>query len=329
MRQINRAIPAVVVFGVMLLPMGLFAQNTFPASGNVGIGTTGPTSLLTADTPSTATPSLASNAFGTFRFSGAQISLIGGVSAASPYPFWLQTRNNTVDGYSYPLVLNPLGGNVGIGTPAPGYRLQVNGSNSTAPQSASIVASGYQSSLSVLNQAATANWYFGVNDADANKLYIGQGYSSQQNSTTYGQRLVIDQAGNVGIGTTNPLYKLSVRGTIGAGEIIVTSTSGWADYVFQPSYRLRPLTEVAAYIRANHHLPGIPSEAEVTAQGFSLGEMQSKLLAKVEELTLHAIQSEQRSTGLEERNARLEQQNRELQERVARLESQPAQADRH
>jgi hypothetical protein len=116
----------------------------------------------------------------------------------------------------------------------------------------------------------------------------------------------------VGIGTTNPPYLLSVKGTVGAEEFIVTNT-GWSDYVFRPGYRLRPLSEVGAYIRANHHLPGIPSEAEVKEKGVSVGEMQSKLLAKVEELTLHMIQAE-------ERNNRLEQQNEELRDRIGRLE---------
>jgi hypothetical protein len=72
---------------------------------------------------------------------------------------------------------------------------------------------------------------------------------------------------------------------------------------------------VAEYVKENHHLPEIPSAAEVQANGVSLGEMQSKLLAKIEELTLHMIESE-------ERNSRLDQQNRDLQTRLERLESQ-------
>ena len=70
---------------------------------------------------------------------------------------------------------------------------------------------------------------------------------------------------------------------------------------------------MAAYIKANHHLPEIPAAAEVAKKGVGLGDMQAKLLAKIEELTLHMIQAE-------ERNTRLERQNRELQERVGRLE---------
>jgi predicted RNase H-like nuclease (RuvC/YqgF family) len=70
--------------------------------------------------------------------------------------------------------------------------------------------------------------------------------------------------------------------------------------VFEPGYRLRPLSEVSAFIKENHHLPDIPSEAEVKENGVSLGEMQAKLLAKVEELTLHMIQLEQENSQLKQ-----------------------------
>ncbi len=112
---------------------------------------------------------------------------------------------------------------------------------------------------------------------------------------------------NVGIGTMNPLYPLSVNGVVQAKEVLVNT--GWSDYVFDPSYRLPSLAEVAAYIQTNHHLPEIPSEAEVKEKGVSLGEMQSKLLAKVEELTLHMIEAA-------DRNDRLERENRELHEAI-------------
>lgn len=130
------------------------------------------------------------------------------------------------------------------------------------------------------------------------------------------ERIRIDSNGNVGIGTTNPQYKLAVNGNIGAQDIIVTTT-GWSDYVFKPGYRLRPLSEVSHFIQANGHLPDIPTEAEVKEKGVSLGDMQAKLLAKVEELTLHMIQQEK-----ENREARenLTKENQELRERLARLE---------
>jgi hypothetical protein len=111
--------------------------------------------------------------------------------------------------------------------------------------------------------------------------------------------------GNLGIGTANPQYKLAVNGNIGAQDIIVTNT-GWSDYVFRPGYRLRPLSEVNAYIQKHRHLPDIPTEAEVKANGVSVGEMQAKLLAKVEELTLHLIQQEKENKELRKRLAQLE-----------------------
>ncbi len=111
--------------------------------------------------------------------------------------------------------------------------------------------------------------------------------------------------GNVGIGTTSPNHRLSVAGAIGAQEVVVLSSG--ADYVFEPGYRLVPLSEVANYIAANHHLPEIPSAKEGAEKGVGLGAMQTKLLAKIEELTLHMIEAEK--------------ENRELRDRVGRLEA--------
>ena len=103
--------------------------------------------------------------------------------------------------------------------------------------------------------------------------------------------------GNVGIGTpltNNPNgYRLAVKGTIGAGEIKVenATAASWPDYVFEKDYELMNLTELESFLKTEKHLPNIPSTKEVTdANGFYLGEMQVKLLQKVEELTLHIIE---------------------------------------
>jgi hypothetical protein len=98
---------------------------------------------------------------------------------------------------------------------------------------------------------------------------------------------------------------VTATGSLTASEVVVTATP-WADYVFTPEYRLAPLSEVAAYVEANHHLPGIPSADEVAEKGVSLGDMQTKLLAKIEELTLHMIAAEQENQELRARIGRIE-----------------------
>jgi hypothetical protein len=128
--------------------------------------------------------------------------------------------------------------------------------------------------------------------------------------------MIINGVGNVGIGTTNPTHKLAVNGTIKAKEIIV-ETTGWSDYVFADDYTLQPLSAVEAHIKTNKHLPGIPSAAEVATDGISLGDMQARLLAKIEELTLHQIAQQKllnrQEALLETQAATLTTQSQELQ----------------
>ena len=66
--------------------------------------------------------------------------------------------------------------------------------------------------------------------------------------------------------------------------------TGWADYVFDETYKLRSIDDVAAHIQQHKHLPGIPSAKEVEANGLKVGEMQAKMMEKIEELTLYVIE---------------------------------------
>ncbi len=80
-----------------------------------------------------------------------------------------------------------------------------------------------------------------------------------------------------------------VDGLLEAKEIKVTNAPG-ADFVFEDNYHLKDLSEVEAFIKANRHLPEIPSAAEMEEAGVNLAEMNKLLLMKVEELTLYAIE---------------------------------------
>jgi hypothetical protein len=113
----------------------------------------------------------------------------------------------------------------------------------------------------------------------------------------------IDPIGNVGIGLFNPLagYKLSVNGNIKAKELVI-ETTGWPDYVFGASYKPLPLRELEAFIDQHHHLPNIPSAAELEDNGVPVGEMQKKMMEKIEELTLHILELNRRIESLEKTN---------------------------
>lgn len=118
------------------------------------------------------------------------------------------------------------------------------------------------------------------------------------------ERMTVTVDGNVGIGTVltnNPnTYKLAVNGKIGAKEVQVEITSStWADYVFESDYKLLSLQEVEAFVKANKHLPEIPSAEDVKVNGHKLGEMDVLLLKKVEELTLYVIELEKKINALE------------------------------
>jgi len=111
--------------------------------------------------------------------------------------------------------------------------------------------------------------------------------------------------GNIGIGEPNPTNCLAVNGSIKAREVIV-SPSDWSDFVFAPDYRRLPLAEVERYVQANGHLPGIPSAAQVAAGGINVGDMQARLLQKIEELTLELIDLRRENAALQRRLDALE-----------------------
>jgi len=130
-------------------------------------------------------------------------------------------------------------------------------------------------------------------------------------------QFIVHGDGSTGISTDAIAgYKLSVNGPAIFTKVVVKSNIG-ADYVFDSTYRLRPLAELHQYVRANHHLPDIPSADSMLNHGLDLGVNQTALLKKIEELTLYTIaQDEQMAKQRSEYDLQL----KAMQDRIDRLE---------
>lgn len=119
-------------------------------------------------------------------------------------------------------------------------------------------------------------------------------------------RMELNRYGQLRIGPKKAIgvhddYKLSVYGKVTATSlyILADNTTNWADYVFADDYRLTPLPELETYLKANRHLPEVPTTCDVEAEGINVGAMNTLLLKKVEELTLHLIALNKKVAQLE------------------------------
>jgi len=215
-------------------------------------------------------------------------------------------------------------GNVGIGTTNPSVKLDVIGAikSSVNVQSSRYYVSGSEALLKNSNflYLGTGNFSNGIYtnkrirttediepylDLDGNL-----GASTARWNNIYGNTLDLNGVIRVGT-TTSGSHKLAVEGSIGAREIKVEAFPSWSDFVFERNYDLPTLKEVEDYIQEKGHLKDIPSAKEVEQNGFFLGEMNSKLLQKIEELTLYTIKQEKK---IKEQSSKIEKQELDITE---------------
>ncbi|MBC7934291.1 MAG: hypothetical protein H7Y86_02875 [Rhizobacter sp.] len=167
-------------------------------------------------------------------------------------------------------------GKVGLGIASPAVKLDVAGRLRLRKEGA------YGSGLWIDGPNQLQESFFGMEDDDNMGFY--------SNTAGWMHHFNVKN-GTVRIGTmqTATGYMLNVGGRVIAEEVRVQLKTAWPDYVFSDNYLLKPLEEVEQFIKANKHLPGIPSAAEIEKNGQHLGEVQSRLVEKVEELTLYIL----------------------------------------
>jgi hypothetical protein len=190
-------------------------------------------------------------------------------------------------------------GNVGIGTTMP-----ISGGNAAKWLTIDGTTNYGGGLISSINGNPKAYFYSENNYAIVQGA-TGQGVKLMPNGI---EGVTVITNGNVGIGTTSPDAKLAVKGQIHAQEVKVDLLGAMVpDYVFAKDYQLKTLMEVDAYIKANSHLPEVPSAQEIEKNGLLLGEMNMVLLKKIEELTLYMIEMK-KEIGLLKNENRVQQE---------------------
>lgn len=221
---------------------------------------------------------------------GNLLSLTSGNMLGSTNAFPVRICTNNTD-----RIYIDAGGSIGINTTSPLQMLHVVEGNILISANTDRAPGSTNGSILFGDQPSSANPYgkWGIEYVGNNDEGYGLNFWKPYNpgGGFMNNVLFLADNGNVGVGTNEPPAKFSVNGKVLAKEVhVCTSTECWPDYVFGENYELMSLKELDAYVKANKHLPGVPSASEVEEQGdVDLGEMNAILLEKVEELTRYVI----------------------------------------
>ncbi len=244
--------------------------------GKIGIGTITPNSMLQIS--SEGNPTYTETQANALQINGTDQSLYMGVYSNNHVSYLQAADIGT--GPSV-LTLNPRGGKEGIGTGAniPLSTFQINSEGN--PNNSEYQANAFQ----IIGNDQCL--YMGASSTSSPRVSYIQSAQLGFASNTLSLNA---RGGSVTIGTTDSHgYTLAVNGSINTESITCMTYPNWPDYVFAENYNLTPLKDIETFIYKNKHLPEIPSADDINKKGVNLGEMNTLLLKKVEELTLYII----------------------------------------
>lgn len=115
--------------------------------------------------------------------------------------------------------------------------------------------------------------------------------------------------GRAGVGTQNPEAKLHVIGQIKQNSKVIHP-----DFVFEPDYQLESISDHAAYMWSNRHLPAIGA-GQYDDNGDAVIEFGARSQGMLEELEKAHIYIEQLDLRLNELQARMDSQETRVQEK--------------
>jgi hypothetical protein len=332
MKKKSVFVAGLIMFGSLTTHAQQWAGSTTTTgdiyrTGRVGIGTSSPVTQLNVVTGSTndgvriqQTGTTASS-LGLFNNSGRNWAIFstgsGNAEGAGNLGFY------DYSGGGYRMFLQGSSGNLGLGTITPEAKLHVHQGilKLTGPNGAGgpmMVLGGTPS------VAPYGEWGIEYTTSTPGREGLNFWKPFLASGVTGNNFLFLANSGRVGVNTDNPTAQLTVNGNMLIGDpatvcipntnyklfvqtgiltekvrVAVNCSANWADYVFASDYKLMPLTDLEKFVTENKHLPNIPSAEEVVKDGVDVGQMTSKLLEKVEELSLYIIEQNKKIEALE------------------------------
>jgi hypothetical protein len=186
------------------------------------------------------------------------------------------SRTTGSSGFVSDIVVEPNAGYVGIGTDIPETKLNVIGGTDVGNASGGYLQLGAENSTNV---GFDNNEIQARSNGVVSRLHLNYGGGTVQ----------------IGNATAPATYSLAINGKVICEELKIQASSNWADYVFASDYSLKSLDELQNFITTHHHLPNIPDAKTIEKNGIEIGDMQKRMMEKIEELTLYILQLEEKN----------------------------------